>query len=122
MAKFQVQRRVPRFRMPRPLHGRALSILDLWVVDLSVAGARIRHSNALGVGSTWTVELPPELGSPILSVRIVWTMPISHPHGAGNSRSARYESGVEFVGLTEPQQAALSDFLRSLSPGRELGG
>lgn len=122
MAKFQVQRRVPRFRMPRPLHGRALSILDLWVVDLSVAGARIRHSNAIGVGSTWTVELPSELGSPILSVRIVWTMPISQSQGAGNSRSARYESGVEFVGLSEPQQTALSDFLRRLSPGRELGG
>lgn len=121
MAKFQVQRRVPRFRMPRPLHGRALSIIDLWVIDLSLAGARIRHSNPLGVGSTWALELPSELGSPILTARIVWTMPVSHPPAAGNSRSSRYESGVEFVGLTEAQQAALSDFLRSLSPGTEPG-
>jgi hypothetical protein len=108
--------------MPRPLHGRALSILDLWIVDLSVLGTRIRHSNALGVDSTWTVELPSELESPILSTRLVSTRPVSHPTGVGKPRSPRYESGVEFVGLTEPQQSALLDILRKLPPGRGPGG
>jgi len=107
--------------MPRALHGRALSIVDLWFVDLSIAGARLTHSNPLGVGSTWTVQLPSEIGSLILSARVAWSTAVTKGPSAARARPPCYESGVEFIGITEAQQTALAEFLRSVSPRREPG-
>ena len=114
MGESREQRLVPRVRLPAPLAGRALGILDYHLVDLSMAGARIEHYYPLRPGSAWTVELPATLRKQTLSSRVIWTRGIKGK-GAGEGLPPRYESGLAFVHLTGEQQAALAGIVERLA-------
>lgn len=115
MREFRERRQVPRVRLPAPLAGRALGILGYRLVDLSVAGARIKHYDPVRPGSSWTVELPATLGGQTLSARVVWTKDIGGEDASREGRPPRYESGLVFVHLTGEQQAALERIFERLT-------
>jgi hypothetical protein len=107
--------------LSRPLRSRALGILDVHLLDLSIAGARIEHFEPLRPGSVWTVELPPAFGSLVLSARIVRSSAVDSNEHLRRHPSQRYESGLAFVGLTAEHQAILTRSLKPLAPGVNVG-
>ena len=52
---------------------RAWDILEVWLVDLSLTGARITLGELLPHGSSCTLTLPPALGSLTLPARVIWS-------------------------------------------------
>lgn len=85
MAKFQERRRVPCLRFARTLHGGAVGILNIYFLDLSIAGARTEHFEPYDPGFARTIELPP---------RIVRRVSLSSKRSPGSlaMRAARYLS------------------------------
>ena len=121
MAELQERRRAPRIAVSGRLGGRARAILDVRIVDLSLTGARIEHLNPLRPGTTCTCELPPAIGSLVLSARVVRSAVIGTEQTPSGKRLLRYESGLTFVNLKEDQQEALARALEKLTPSGGLG-
>jgi hypothetical protein len=115
MAKHPQRRRVPRVRLPAPLSGRTLGILSFYLVDLSVLGARIEHTDPLRPGSSWALELPIPLGGPVLSGQVVWSRVIEEKQTPGGDQSHRYQSGLLFTALTGDQQAELARIVQQIT-------
>jgi hypothetical protein len=98
-----------------------LGFVEIHFVEVSISGARIAHHDPLRPGSRWTLELPAVLGGVIVSARVVHSTPTTSQRNAGGQRPARFESGLEFVGLAPEQEAALARALRKFAPGAALG-
>lgn len=114
MTDHRERRRVPRIRLPAPLSGRTLGILSFYLVDLSVAGARIEHIDPLRPGSSWALELPIPLGGPVLSGQVVWSRVVEEKQTPKGEQSHRYQSGLLFTALTRDQEAELARIVKRL--------
>lgn len=121
MAEFQERRRAPRIAVAGRLGGRARAILDARILDLSLTGARIEHTDLLRPGAVCAFELPSQLGSLALSTRVVWSHVVGGEQTAEGERRLRYQSGLAFVAVTPEQQAALASILERLAPGGGVG-
>lgn len=106
--------------MPGPLRARMLGFVEVQFLDVSIVGARIAHQDPLRPGSRWTLELPAVLGGAILTTRVVHSAAVTGNRNANGPRPVKYESGVEFIGLTVDQEAALARGLRKFAPGAAL--
>jgi len=106
--------------MPGPLRARMLGFVELHFLEVSIVGARIAHHDPLRPDSRWTLELPVVLGGVIVTTRVVHTRAITSNRNTDGQRPGRFESGVEFVGLTADQEAVLARALRKFAPEAAL--
>lgn len=120
-AEFKERRRAPRHLIAGRLSGRAHAILDVLILDLSIAGARIEHLSPLSPGAPCTLGLPAALGSLVLAARVVRSVVSGSEQSSDRKRLLRYQSGIEFVGITTEQQKVLADALEKLTPAGGLG-
>jgi hypothetical protein len=119
MTQFPEQRGAPRFLVAERLGGRASATLEVRLVDLSLSGARIEHDHPLTLGSAYTFQFPPALGSLVLPVRVVHSIVAGSEEGAQGGPLAHYQSGLMFVDLTPDQQVGLAAVLGRLT---SMGG
>jgi len=117
MPEYQKQRQTPRIVIPGRLDARAHATLPVRLLDLSTGGARIEHLNLLRPGSPCRIELPPALGAPTVSARVVWSRVLGTEPSPDGERRIRYQSGLAFVGVTAEQQSALTRLLEQLTSG-----
>lgn len=116
MDELKERRRAPRIVIAGRLGGRAHAILDVRILDLSVTGARIEHLSPLSPGTPCTLGLPPAIGSMVLPARVVRSVVSGSEQSPGGKRLLRYQSGIEFMGITAEQQATLASTLDKLTP------
>jgi hypothetical protein len=102
------QRRIPRVRMADRPAARVRPSLEARLVDLSLTGARIEHFGTLRPEVPCTIELPGATRPLVLPVRIVWSHVVGTEHSPEGERRLRYQSGLEFIGVTAEQQAILA--------------
>jgi len=121
MAGGSERRQAPRILVVGRLGARARATLDVNVLDLSRSGARIEHTDLLRPGATYAFELPPALGSLILTARVVHSAVVGTEAIPDGERQLCYQTGLTFVGTTAEQQAALAAILERLIPGGGLG-
>jgi hypothetical protein len=117
MVEYPERRQAPRVPLTWRLAARARASLDVQLLDLSLTGARIEHTDLLRPGAVCAFELPSQLGSLALSTRIVWSHVIGGEHTEEGERRLRYQSGLVFVAVTPEQQAALGSTLERLTGG-----
>ncbi len=115
------RRAAPRIPVSGKLGARARATLDVRLIDLSLTGARIEHGELLRPGTTCTFQLPPAIGSVVVSARVVHSAVIGATPMADGSRQLLYQSGLAFVSVTEEQQAALADIVKRLTPAGGSG-
>ena len=115
------RRQTVRIPIVGRLAARARPSLDVRLLDLSLAGTRIEHLDLLRPGLRCTLEFPAATGSLVVSARVVWSNVIGTEQSPAGERLLRYQSGLEFVGLTAKQQAALVSILERLTPGGGVG-
>ncbi len=121
MEEFKERRRAPRIVIAGRVGGRAHAILDVRILDISITGTRIEHLSPLAPGTPCTLELPSALGSLRLSARVVRSVVTGSEQSAVGKRLLRYESGIEFMGITAEQQATLTSALGKLTPAGGVG-
>lgn len=121
MEEFLQRRQIVRTPIVGRLAARARPSLDVRLLDLSLAGARIEHLDLLRPGLPCTLDLPAEIGSLVVSARVVWSNVIGTEQSPAGERLLHYQSGLAFVRLTAEQQAALVRILERLTPGGGVG-
>ena len=114
MSKASERRRAPRMRVGSRMGTQARAWLDVRLVDVSLTGARIEHRDVLQPGSTCTFEFPPALGGLMVAVRVVRSTIVGAEPGTGDQPLARYQSGLEFVGMKADQRARLAGIVERL--------
>jgi hypothetical protein len=72
-------------------------------------------------GSACTLELPPALGSLVLSARVIHSAVMGSEVNPEGYRLVRYQSGLAFVDVTAAQEAVLADILEKLTPAGGTG-
>lgn len=112
------KRATPRIPVPGHPVVRAREIQEVRLLDLSLKGARIEHLDLLRPGVPCHLELPPGLGSLVLSAQVVWCTIIGRKPSAGGDRRLLSRTGLRFTKLTATQQTVLADALRELAAGR----
>jgi hypothetical protein len=120
MAEQRERRSATRIALLRRLSAQARGTLGVWLVDLSLSGARITLAEQLAPGSQCTLELPHELGGLTLSTRVVWSGIFGAEQTAEGERHLIYQSGLAFEGLSADRQATLGGILARLAWGRTL--
>jgi len=105
------QRRAMRVDVPRRFREGELEPHVVHLLNLSLLGVRIAHSEPWRKGVVCSVELPPALGALRLPGRVVWTRLRATERVGDGDRRDLYESGIEFGRLTSEQQAALATAL-----------
>jgi len=121
MTEFQERRRTRRVSIAGH-HGGCVHVpLEVRFVDLSLTGARIEHVSWLLPGSACTLELPPALGSLVLSARVIHSAVMGSEVNPEGYRLVRYQSGLAFVDVTAAQEAVLADILEKLTPAGGTG-
>ncbi len=120
MAEEQERRSATRMALLRRLSAQTRGTHEVWLVDLSLRGARITLAEQLAQGSHCTLDLPPALGALTLSTRVVWSGLFGAEQTAEGERHLIYQSGLAFEGLSAAQQATLGGILAQLAPGGTL--
>jgi len=121
MADFQERRKVPRVPVTASVGARARATLEVRLVDLSVTGARIEHSELLRPGSACAFQFPPAIGSLAVSARVIHSTIIGAMQDSDGARQLRYQTGVQFVGVTPEQRIVLEGIVERLTPGGGVG-
>ncbi len=114
------RRAATRIALLRRLSARAQGTLEVWLVDLSLSGARITLDEQLPQGSRCSLELPPALGALTLPTRVVWSGIFGAEQTAEGERHLIYQSGLTFENLSADQQATLGSILAQLTAGGTL--
>jgi hypothetical protein len=115
MVETPERRRVARITVPRNLSGAELELHLARLLDLSSLGARIEHPEPMRQGVVCYVDLPPALGKVRLTGRIVWTRATGSEQTFEGDRRHRFQSGIEFTGLTPQQETAVAAALQKLT-------
>ncbi len=120
MAETADRRRVARLTVPRHLRGGELELHLVEILDLSALGARIEHAEPMREGVVCYVDLPPALGRVRLTGRVMWTGLRTSERTPDGDRRRRYQSGIQFAGLTAEQQSGLAEALKTLMADAEM--
>ena len=118
-------RRVERTQLSPVVKGHLDGRFDATVLDLSIFGARLEHSEALRSGWRYVLSLPvTEDGLPLhLPVRVVWSR-VQHAERRRGQKGVLYQSGVEFRELSPEAERELARFLGGVAethPGPLVG-
>jgi hypothetical protein len=87
------------------------------LLGLSAEGARIEHLGHLHEGLVLFVDLPPALGGVRLTGKVAWTKLRKGEQTTEGDKQNYYQSGLDFVGITPEQQAALAVAVENLGTG-----
>jgi hypothetical protein len=105
------KRRAPRIQIRGPLQCRLYAVMDAQIVDLSVGGAQMEHLVPIRPGGSCELVLREEREELRLACRALRSV-IVHGKGATAAREIRYRTGLEFIGITPPQQTFLDALIR----------
>jgi hypothetical protein len=90
--------------------------MEVRLMILRLSGARIEHGEPLRPGSLCAFQLPPALGSVVLSAEVVQSTVIGTTPMPGGDRQLCYQSGLAFVNVTPEQRAALKEIVMRRIP------
>ncbi len=115
MSNVRERRRTVRIALVGRPGARLQDNVEVWLVDLSTAGARITLGERLEQGSPCSLQLPPMLGSLELSTRVVWSGLFGGRQTSDGERHFIYQSGLVFLDVSQEQREELSRVLESLA-------
>ena len=111
------RRKARRVPITTTVDARARATLEVRLVDLSVTGARIEHTELLRPGSACAFQFPPAIGSLVLSARVIHSSVIGAMRRLDGERHLRYQTGLQFIGVTPEKRTALEGIVERLTPG-----
>jgi len=101
------QRRAERLTVPRHCRGAGRDGKVVHLVDLSLIGARIEHSEPHRDSRSFPIDLPRALGGGRVRVEVIWSRPSGRKAVVEGKPGIVYQSGVAFPHATPEERAAL---------------
>jgi len=111
--EFPMKRRFARVTLKEPVSGDVTASHDVHILDLSLGGVRVEHTNILRPGSTCFVRLPLKQQVTTVLGRVVWSKAVGRAAAEHGGTGLLYQSGIEFVALSREVQSLLTAFLET---------
>lgn len=108
-------RALPRTLLPDRPAARVPGLREVYLCDLSLAGAQIEHLHLVPLGAPCTFELPPPFGVLRLPAQVVRCTVVGRKQKLGGEAHLVARSGLAFTRLTAAQHFALASTLRDLA-------
>ncbi|HYB72517.1 MAG TPA: PilZ domain-containing protein [Candidatus Sulfotelmatobacter sp.] len=109
------RRKSGRIKLPAVLQGSVDLRYEVTVIDLSMSGAMIEHSDRLSPGRTCFLFLPLPGLDLRLRAQLVWSQINKIDKVSQGGGNIRFRSGVHFPHLTEGEVARLRQYLTTVS-------
>lgn len=100
------RRREPRVTLPETVKGEVSGGCEVLILDLSLGGARLAHTDILQPGATCFLRFTLKESPIALTARIVW----SSAMGRAPDSVVLYESGLAFDKVSDAVRASLAVF------------
>lgn len=110
----QDRRKHPRVRVAGKTKGRVTAIYDAILLDISLGGALVEHSEPVRPGTLSSLDLDLQGMRVRLRCRVVRSRvsrPEMQPDG---ERALIYHTGLEFIDPSDETRQALNDFIQSM--------
>ena len=111
MAKQPERRHSVRLTVPSELWGPGLGQHQVWLLDLSLEGARVEHVHPFPDRRLCFLDLPPALGGAKLQGEVIWSQLAGRVEVAAGDWMVSFHSGIRFTLLTVGQLAGLASAL-----------
>lgn len=115
MLKTSERRRV-RVRLPGTLQGSMSLRIDVQVINLSVDGAMIEHSEVLSPGAVFPLFLKLENVGLCLRAHVVWGHVYCTRKAQNGDGEIRFRSGLHFRDVSTQARESLERYIINLSP------
>jgi hypothetical protein len=112
-SEYAARRQHTRVTFRDPVSGAVTASHAVNVLDLSLGGARVEHTNILRPGSSCHIRVP--LNEKVLTVnsRIVWSKAIGRTEAEAGETGLLYQSGVQFGTMAQDSRGLLAAYLDS---------
>ena len=110
-SEYAGRRQHTRVTFSDPVFGAVTASHSVNVLDLSLGGARVEHTNILRPGSSCYIRVP--LSEKVLTInsRIVWSKAIGRTEGEAGETGLLYQSGVQFGTMAPDSRSLLAAYL-----------
>ena len=107
------RRRHARLTFKEPIQDLITASHDVRILDLSLGGARVEHTNILRPGSSCHLRLPLRNRRLTVLCRVVWSTAVGRAEGDARGTGLLFHSGLQFAGMTSDLQTVLAAYLES---------
>ncbi len=110
---YPVPRKHARLTFSEPVAGAVTSSHEVYILDLSLGGARVEHTMILRPGSSCYLRLPLEERLLTINCRVIWSRAIGRAPGEQGGTGLLFQSGMQFGSLSRDAQVVLQAHLDS---------
>ena len=107
------KRRHARLTFKEPIHELVTATHEVRILDLSLGGARVEHTNILRPGGMCHLRVPLGSRRVTLLCRVVWSTAVGRAEGEAHGTGLLFHSGLEFSGPASDMQTLLAAYLEA---------
>ncbi len=109
--EYSVPRQHARLTFSEPKAGAVTSSHEVYILDLSLGGARVEHTMILRPGTSCYLRLSLDERLLTVNCRVIWSRAIGRAPGEQGGTGLLFQSGVQFSSLSREAQAILQAYL-----------
>jgi len=107
------KRRHARLTFKEPVHDLVTATHEVRILDLSLGGARVEHTNILRPGAMCHLRVPLRSRRVTLVCHVVWSQAVGRAEGGIPGAGLLFHSGLQFASVSSDTEALLAAFLES---------
>lgn len=107
------KRRHARLTFKEPIHELVTATHDVRILDLSLGGARVEHTDILRPGGACHLRVPLGNRRVTLPCRVVWSMAVGRAQGEVHGTGLLFHSGLEFGDPSSDLRTLLAAYLEA---------
>lgn len=107
------KRRHQRLTFQEPLSDVITATHDVRILDLSLGGARVEHTNILRPGSMCHLRLPLRGRRVMLLCHVVWSRAVGRVEGETRGTGLLFHSGLQFVNVPSELRTLVAEYLEA---------
>lgn len=105
------KRRHARLTFAQPVQELLTATHEVRILDLSIGGARVEHTNILRPGGMCHLRLPLRNYRATLLCHVVWSKAVGRAEGETRGTGLLFHSGLQFTSVSSDAHALLSAYL-----------
>ncbi len=112
--KLATRRRYPRYVLRAKTGGRLTAADDVALIDISIGGVRIEHTQSMRPGAIALLDLEFQDKKMRLTCRAVWSVAVRQDVDLNGEASMVYQTGLEFQNVSEETLKVINEYVQSM--------
>lgn len=107
------KRRHARLTFKEPVQDLVTATHEVRILDLSLGGARVEHTNILRPGGMCHLRVPLRNQRVTLLCHVIWSQAVGRAEGGPRGTGLLFHSGLQFASVSSDTQTLLTAYLES---------